>query len=344
MKRFKNPGDLKVGVIGYGGAFNMGKAHLAQMQEAGMTPTAVAELDATRLEVAKTDFPGIQTYTNVAEMLRKSDVGLLAIITPHNTHAKLALQCLRAGRHVVCEKPLAITTKECDDMIAAAKKSGVVLSTYHNRHWDGCVLQAVKTVVDEGQIGEVVRIEAQMGGYGKPGDWWRTSKTISGGVLYDWGVHLLEYSLQLMRADMAEVSGFAMTGYWAGATKWKTDTNEDEGFAVVRFTNGRWLTLRITSLDHQPRERIVVVTGTEGTFAFDHGTWELTRSKDGVTTRTTGRNPSGEGQKFYQNIADHLTRGEKLVITPEWARRPIHILDLADQSARKGRAMPVKYK
>jgi predicted dehydrogenase len=137
MALFKKAADIKVGCIGYGGAFNMGRAHLKEMQKAGMTPTAVAEIDASRLKVAETDFPGIQTYTDVAAMLRKSDVNLLAIITPHNTHAKLALQCLRAGRHVVAEKPLAITTAECDAMIVEARKRKLVLSTYHNRHWDG---------------------------------------------------------------------------------------------------------------------------------------------------------------------------------------------------------------
>ncbi|MFW6256273.1 MAG: Gfo/Idh/MocA family protein, partial [Candidatus Sumerlaeota bacterium] len=98
MARFKKASDIKVGVVGYGGAFNMGYAHLNEMQRAGMVPTAVAEIDPSRLEVATKDFPGIATFASLSEMLRKSDVNLVAIITPHNTHAKLALQCLRAGR------------------------------------------------------------------------------------------------------------------------------------------------------------------------------------------------------------------------------------------------------
>ncbi len=115
MSSFKTSQDIKVGVIGYGGAFNMGRQHLTFMKKAGMTPVAVAELDETRLKVAQEEFPGIETYTSVSAMLDKSDVNLVVIITPHNTHAELALQCLRAGRHVISEKPLAITTEECDD-------------------------------------------------------------------------------------------------------------------------------------------------------------------------------------------------------------------------------------
>jgi scyllo-inositol 2-dehydrogenase (NADP+) len=343
VKRYKTAEAIKCGVIGYGGAFNMGRHHLNEMKKAGMTPTAVAEIDPERLKVATQDFPGIETYSTVAEMLRKSGVQVLAIITPHNTHAKLALQCLKAKRHVVCEKPLAITTEECDAMIAAAKKAGVVLSTYHNRHWDGCILEAVKRI-RAGAIGEIVRIEAHMGGWGQPRDWWRTSKKISGGILYDWGVHLLEYTLQLMDAKVAEVTGFSKTGFWADKTPWKKDTNEDEGFAVVRFANGAWSTLTISAIESKPKQGWLEITGTKGTYVFDGGTFEvITHAKGGETVVTKGANPPSEGWKLYQNIADHLVKGEALVITPEWARRPIHILDLAGMSAKKGTTLKARY-
>ena len=80
MKLFPNPQQIKVGVVGYGGAFNMGKAHLNEMKKAGMTPCAVAEIDATRLAVARQDFPGIETYPSLETMLRKSPVNLITII------------------------------------------------------------------------------------------------------------------------------------------------------------------------------------------------------------------------------------------------------------------------
>src|ERR1039457_253002 len=84
MKRYKRASDIKVGVVGYGGAFNMGRAHLQEMQKAGMTPTAVAEIDPTRLAVATQDFRNIETYPSLSAMLRKSKVDLITIITPHN--------------------------------------------------------------------------------------------------------------------------------------------------------------------------------------------------------------------------------------------------------------------
>jgi predicted dehydrogenase len=343
MKRYKRASDIKVGVVGYGGAFNMGRVHLQEMQKAGMTPTAVAEIDPTRLAVATEDFPGIETYSSLPAMLKKSKVDLITIITPHNTHAPLALRALKAGRHVVCEKPMAIKTAECDAMIAAAKKSGVVLSTYHNRHWDGPIRNAVQHI-RAGLIGDVVRVEAHWGARSKPRDWWRTSRTISGGILYDWGVHLLEYSLQIINSEITEITGHAKNGYWAPQTKWKKDANEDEAFATVRFRDGQWLTLLISTLESNPRRGFLDITGTEGSYVLDWKYNELIQRNGAKTKIRKLRNPRPEGWRFYQNISDHLTKGAKLVITPEWARRPIHILELAGRSARKGVALPAKYK
>ena len=70
MAKFKKPADIRVGVIGYGGAFNMGRAHLNEMKQAGMTPVAVVEIDKARLKIAEQEFPGIETYTSVDAMLR----------------------------------------------------------------------------------------------------------------------------------------------------------------------------------------------------------------------------------------------------------------------------------
>ena len=344
MGKFKTASDIRVGVVGYGGAFNMGPHHLGEMKRAGMTPVAVADIDKTRLVAARKDFPGIETYLSLTDMLAKSKVNLVTVITPHNTHAPLALEALKAGRHVVCEKPLAITTAECDAMIAAAKKNGLIISTYHNRHWDGTILQAVKDIRG-GKIGEVFRVEAHMGGYDKPGNWWRSSKSISGGIMYDWGVHLLEYSLQILgpQARIAEVSGYAHKGFWAPQTKWKGDGVEDEGFAVVRFKGGQYLTLLMSTIDSNPKKGWLEFTGTKGSYLMDWQYNECITRLGNTSTTTRIQNPPGESWQFYQNIADHLVKGQKLVITGQWARRPIHILDLASQSAKLGKPVKAKY-
>jgi predicted dehydrogenase len=342
MKRYKSAAQIKVGVVGYGASFNIARHHLSEMKRAGMTPVAVADIDASRLPVAKADFPEVETFLSATEMLKRSPVDLLAICTPHNVHAPLAIECLKAGRHVVTEKPFAITTAECDAMIAAAKASKVMLSTYHNRHWDGWIMHAVAQI-QAGLIGEVIRVEAHSCGYGCPGTWWRSSKSISGGILYDWGAHFLEYALQILRGKMVEVTGFAHKGFWAKGTPYGDDTNEDEARAIVRFDNGQSLTLIVSSIDSTAPRGMLEVTGTKGTFVISPDRWQATCQEDGGRVERSGPVPESLSWKFYQNIADHLVNGEPLVITPEYARRPIHIMDLAGRSAAQGRTLPVVY-
>jgi predicted dehydrogenase len=339
MQTHPEAGKIRCAVIGYGGAYNMGKAHLSQMADAGMQPAAVAELDPSRLEVARADFPGIQTFTTVADMLAQARPDLVAIITPHNSHAPLAIACLEGGAAVVCEKPMALTVEECDRMIAAARANDRLLSVYHNRHWDGCVLEAVERIRARGEIGEVFRVEAHMGGFGNPGDAWRSSRSISGGIHYDWGVHLAEYALQVIDSEAVEVSGFLKAGVWS--THWGADTNEDEVSAIVRFANGTLLNLRITHLDANPSPHHVVFTGTAGKYHMNQRDFEIHRKADGLTRIVKGPNRPGEQDQYYRNIADALTGRAPLAITPEWSRRTIQILELASRSAREGRSLPV---
>ena len=343
MVKYNKANEIKTAVVGYGAAFNMGRHHLTDMKRAGMIPTAVAELDRQRLEVAKEDFPGIETYTSVRAMLEQSDVDLVTLITPHNTHAKLALQCLASGRHVICEKPMAITTSQCDAMIKEAAKRKLLVSTFHNRHWDGCVMQALKRVKG-GAIGSIHRVHARLGHYGRPGKEWRNSKSISGGIMYDWGVHVLEYALQIIDDDIVEVSGFAHRGYWQSQTVWKSDTNEDEATAVVRFKNGVWLTITVSQLDVHHHPFWLEFNGTKGSYSFAHDKWQTVILRSGKTIVTQGPNPLSQWHRYYQNIANHLVKREPLVITGEWARRPIHIIDLAGRSARQGKTLNAKYK
>jgi predicted dehydrogenase len=252
------------------------------------------------------------------------------------------MQCLAAGRNVITEKPMAVSTAQCDAMIAMARKKGVMLSTYHNRHWDGCIMQAGKTI-RSGAIGDVVRIEGYMQGYGVA-DTWRGSKSATGGILFDWGVHFMEYMLQIAGAELAEVSGFASSGVHAKTSRWRRDTIEDEAMAVVRFRDGKWLTLCISNIDCNPKREWVEVTGTEGTYLFDYKEWQVITKADGVLTTAKGANPESQSRRYYSNVVAHLVKGTPLVITPEWARRPVHVLDLADRSAKSGRSLQARYK
>jgi scyllo-inositol 2-dehydrogenase (NADP+) len=320
----------------------------------GHVALPVCEVDPQRLQAAKDDFPDIETYGTLDELLKKSDVNLLVHITPHNLHFPLAMKCLKAGKHVITEKPFVITTAEADKLIAEAQKRKLMVTTYHNRHWDGHIVRMVNEVVNKGVIGEVFRVEAHMdafGGYAMPRDWWRTSKSISGGVLYDWGVHLIEYMLQLLPgAEATEVAGFTKTGYWESQAPkkypWKGDMNEDEAHAVVRFDNGAMMHLSISMLRSEPKpDWFLAAVGTKGSYTVGWKQWKtrIANRKHELVEKTGEHPKSDGGQIFYDNVAKALCGKEKLVITPQWARRPIHLLDLAGQSATKGKTLATKY-
>ena len=344
---FEKFSDIKVGVIGYGANCEMGKKHLTSIASLEMKPEAVVDSDTERLKIARDDFPCIEIYTTVDDMLANSSVNLVIIITPHNTHKTLALQCLKAGKHVICEKPFAILTEECDEVIAEAKKRNLLVTTYHNRHWDGIIVEAVRRIKKENAIGEIVRLEGHAGRrVEKLNNTWRESKSISGGITYDWGVHLIEWSLQLVDADVKEVSGYSHKGYLAAESKWKDDSCEDDCTVLVRFDNDVWLNLSVTRIDSypkMPKRGFIEITGTEGTYIMGPYVNKIVRIKDGEEVVESIKVPSNQWDKFYENILDYLITGAPLTITPEWARRTIHILDLANKSAARGVAMKTKY-
>jgi predicted dehydrogenase len=103
------------------------------------------------------------------------------------------------------------------------------------------------------------------------------------------------------------------------------------------------LTLNITSLDSDAKPGFLEITGTEGSYVFESSRYTIHKRDGQNYSLEQGAHYPNAWEKYYGNIADHLTKGAKLVITPEWSRRPIHILDLAAQSAKKGRALAAKY-
>ena len=242
--------QLRGAVIGYGGAFNMGKGHLGWMQEAGITPTAACDVDAARVEIAKTDFPGIRTYTSVEELLKDEAVNLITLITPHNTHAALAIQCLNAGKNVICEKPMCLTSREATDMIEAGRRNGVMLSIFHNRRQDGDFQALKEAIVEKKLIGDVFSIQAGSAGYRHPGHWWRSDKEISGGAFYDWGAHFLDWILNLMPGQKV-VSVFGLFH----KRVWHDVTNEDHVQAILKFDSGAHADLSFSNISSLPMNR-----------------------------------------------------------------------------------------
>jgi len=332
--------EIRGAVIGYGGAFNMGKGHLSGMREAGIAPVAVCDIDAPRLDAALADFPGIRTYGHADALLADDGIDLVTLVTPHDTHAPLAIQALNAGKSVICEKPMCLTAQEATGMIAAARASGVMLSVYHNRRHDGDFQALKEAIVEKKLIGDVFSIQAGFAGYGHPGHWWRSDKAISGGAFYDWGAHFLDWILNLMPGrKVVSVSGYFHKRVWHDVT------NEDHVQAVLRFDDGAHADLSFSQISALPMPRWRI-QGTKGGI-LDDGTvkdgMKLFTFLDGIKMQGELRNKGSQWGKYYKDIYAHLAEGAPLDVTPEQARRVIAIMEAAEKSSQSGQAEPVPY-
>jgi predicted dehydrogenase/type 1 glutamine amidotransferase len=330
---------IKVAAIGYGGAFNMGKVHLESCKRARMNPVAVCDLDPKRTATAKEELgQHIQAFNSVEELLSKSDAEMCIVITPHNTHARLCVQCLESGRHVVTEKPFTITVDEATRVIEAANRAKKMATVFHNRRWDGDFL-TMRRLIEKGTIGDVFHIECFFGGYSEPTPtWWRSYKDIAGGAMHDWGAHFVDWLLQLMPHKIESVAGDF------NKRMWHRVSIEDHTVAHVRFEGGRTATLEQSSIAAIGKSRFRIL-GTLG--GIEQRGWD---AKDGIDVvriddgqKITSNVPCAKSDwdGFYRNVADHLLLGEELAVTAESARRVIAVIDLAEQSSKQG-GVPLK--
>jgi len=330
--------EIRCGVIGYGGAFNMGKGHSDMMnQTPGLKTVAACDLDPARMEAAKKEQPGIATFTDPAEMLKMKDLDLVVIITPHDNHAELAIQASKAGKHVVVEKPMCITVREATAMIRAAKRNKKMLSVFHNRRWDGDYL-TIREAVDKGLIGDVFQIETTMGGYNFHGTWWRGHKPIAGGAFYDWAAHLIDWTLGFIPSKMTEI-----TGFFRENLVWHNATNEDHTRAIVRFENGAVAEIEVSHASRAPKPRFRILGTKGGIIDKWDGKFQMTTDVSGMVLDSTVAYRQGEHFKYYWNIADHLLLDEPLAVTAESARRVIAVIETAEKSSKQGKPLPVPY-
>ncbi len=328
---------VKVAVVGYGPSFNMGKQHADSMKATGRIEViAVCDVDESRLKAAREDLGDIETYESVEELTKNEEVQLASIVVPHNMHAEVALCLLGAGKHVVVEKPMAITIEQCDRMIEAAQKAGVTLSVYHNRRHDGDFL-AMKDIIEQGYIGEVFHLETHFGGYGRPGEWWRSDKKISGGAFHDWGAHYVDWMLHLVPGKMKSVTGQFQKRVWDHVS------NEDHCEVYVRFDSGAVAHVQVSSIAAAPKNKWYIL-GTTGAIV-DSGGGQFT-----VYTRVNDRMASFQVKyyestwaSYYEMLADHLIEDAPVPVTPESARRVIAVLELAERASRSGEEQKVPY-
>ena len=190
---------------------------------------------------------GIHTYASFEELLSDKEIDIMLCATPNDVHKDIVIRGLRAGFHVVCEKPVTMNVADFDEMCAVAKETGRVFTVHQNRRWDVDFL-AIKQLIDSGEIGDVLNIESRVhGSRGIPSDW-RCHKQYGGGMIFDWGVHLIDQMLQLIPDKIESVycrcnhittdevdDGFTLQITFAGGKKATVEVGTYNFIAMPRF-------------------------------------------------------------------------------------------------------------
>jgi scyllo-inositol 2-dehydrogenase (NADP+) len=344
-----NP-EVRIGLVGYGPLYGMGGHHSGMIaQTYGFKLAAVCDKDPERLKIAKKEQgEHVATFTDVKDMISSGLIDLGIVIVPHIYHHPVAKMLLEAGLNVITEKPFVVHVSEADDLIEIAKQSGVMLSTYHNRHWDPDILTA-RDALESGIIGDVYSIECNMVGFGSPGQQWRDHKAISGGMLYDMGAHQFEKILQLVPWKNPQGQPINRKATLYGnflKRRWYASTNEDYCRAYVKFDSGVEAQLIQSNLC-TANKPLWSILGTNGSIVIDGWDSDATVSSimfDGRRINETYPKLTGSGwQGYYKNVADHLLSGLPLLITPEWARAVIQCIEGCEIASKENRLVEVEF-
>ncbi|MDX1764442.1 MAG: Gfo/Idh/MocA family oxidoreductase, partial [bacterium] len=194
-----------VGILGY--APSVGLAHgLSMKRMEGLHLQAVCDLNPERLTQAGVDFPGVRSYASAASLAQDEDINLVIVATAPNVHAQLSMEMMAAGKHVLCEKPLALNSQEAEAMLQTANKHGVHLSCHQNRRWDPD-FRAILDIVKGGRIGELFHVETFVGGFHHPCGYWHSHRPISGGTTFDWGAHYIDWLVALLPEPVSAICG-----------------------------------------------------------------------------------------------------------------------------------------
>lgn len=208
---------IRVGLIGYGYASKTFHAPLIA-GTVGMELAAISSSDESKV---KADWPGVHVVAEPRHLFNDPSIDLIVIPTPNDTHFPLAKAALKAGKHVVVDKPFTVTLSQARELDALARSLGRVLSVFHNRRWDSDFL-TLKALLAEGALGEVAYLESHFDRF-RPQvrDRWREQAGPGSGIWYDLGAHLLDQALTLfglpvsLTVDLAQLRpGAKATDYF----------------------------------------------------------------------------------------------------------------------------------
>lgn len=331
---------INIVIIGYGG---MGSYHQKELMPHELV-NVIGVYDIAQKAQDKAREAGLTVYDSLEQVLKDASVEAVLIATPNDVHKALSIAALRAGKQVICEKPVAMNVGELDDILAVAAETGNTFMVHQNRRWDPDFL-VIRELYQNGQIGDLFQIESRVqGANGIPGDW-REQAEHGGGMLLDWGVHLIDQILWLidnpvksMAADFSYVLGQEV----------------DDGFILyLTFENGIRSLIEVGTTNYSQLPRWYV-KGLNGAAKIDD--WDLSGEivvatnqadlvppapiKAGVGLTETMAPPSEEATKkvaitevlpefpsFYQNFYDVLRNGAAPIVKNDEVRKVLSLID-----------------
>ena len=227
--------ELRVGIVGAG---LMGWRRAPVLQQFPNTKikiiAAAHQQSAEKLAAAV----GCTATDRWQDVISRDDVNVVLVATPPHLHPEISIAAMKAGKHVLCEKPLARFTSEAEEMVSVAKATGVTFKCGFNHRHHPAVLKA-KAALDNGSLGELNFMRARYGILGRPGyekEWRANPAYTGGGQLMEQGIHAVDL-FRWFAGDFNEASGFVATRYW------KIKPLEDNAFAIFRNQQGQMASL-----------------------------------------------------------------------------------------------------
>ena len=338
-------------VVGLGG---MGTWHVENIQKKVPRLHVKGAFDIRKEALDKTERLGIRAYSSLEEILNDPEIDLVTIAIPNDMHKETAIRCLRAGKNVICEKPVTLNSAELEEIIAVQKETGKLFSVHQNRRWDRDFL-IVKEAKKQGLLGDLKLVENKVQGSRGSLQGWRGHKQNGGGMLLDWGIHLLDQTMQLDTSKVIKVDAHLLKVF--------SDEVDDNIKLALLFEDGMSAVLEMTTMCLINTYRWHV-QGTGGTIMIkdwqcNGELWQLKPNAemewdedivytDAGPTRTMAPRPvytmnqlplpdvRGDWSDYYNNVLDVLEGKAELIVKPAETLRVMKVIDLLFKSAEEG--------
>ncbi len=272
--------EIRVGIIGVG---MIGAEHIRGFRSIPRCSViAIADNDENRLTKAASEYSISQIYTNYKDLLALPEIDGVIICTPPYTHEEIAIAALHAGKHVLCEKPMTISSASAVKMVKQAKKCNRILASCSNRYrFSPSVLKA-KELIDAGELGEIYHITLSgISRRNRPGidfhptaAWCLDKSKSGGGAMMDWGIYDLHILFSLMEnLTIERVDGFCYRGLETPIPSNLVFDVEEHGAAILRCKKGLTVYWERAWAAHMNCSTRIRIYGSRAGIAFDPLAW-----------------------------------------------------------------------